>query len=630
MFTRLLRGTPCARLALAGLALSIMSSCAYYNTFYLARRYYDRATDGLPYVIEKAEPATAQNYNKSIDYSKKVIGIYPKSKWVDDAYLLWARALIGRDDPILAMDLLSGFPTRFPNSPLLGESKFYLGVAQRQARHYEEAVRSLDTFLVVAPKHSLAPYAYLERSRALMSLQRPAEAAASASEVVERFSKSRLRDLALKARADARFATKDFVQAREDYAELGLRSLTDEERFDFLLREADCLEGARKYDEALGLLRNARSHEVRPILTDTSATAMAAVAANPSKARYGRLQTRIGGVHLQAGRLNEALADYSDVVQNYPRTLIAAEAQYRIGYAYETGADDFDRAREAYAKVKDLAAGSAFTEQAKLRMQNLERVASYRTASGDSLEGKVESEFLLAELYLLEHDRPDRAVDEYRKIAREHPGTAFAGKAINAEAWVLRHKLDEPARADSLLWTVVHGYPATEAQIAARDYLERGGHAVPDSLIRYPEPPPEPAVVDTVPLTAPPTGSMPLGTAFAPGYGDSLLRIRMTGPPAPGDSARARTLDARLDSLMSRPGVSRLDSLRALRGIGDRGDTARIVRPAMGRDTTTVVRPVLGDSSRILWPPTPADTASAVRPDTIRTGRALQPRPDPR
>ena len=80
----------------AALAL-LSSSCAYYNTFYLAKRYYTTATAGLPYAVDKQTGAQTGNFQKSIDYSKKLIAGHPKSKWVDDAYLLWAQALLGKN-----------------------------------------------------------------------------------------------------------------------------------------------------------------------------------------------------------------------------------------------------------------------------------------------------------------------------------------------------------------------------------------------------------------------------------------------------------------------------------------------------------------------------------------------------
>jgi len=213
------------RLLLAALALLLSaSSCAYYNTFYLARKYYFRATDGQPYVVERQTGQQAQNYSKSIEYSKKVLGVYGKSKWVDDAYLMWGRALIGRDDPLQTISMLQDFAARYPGSPLQAEATFYLGLAYRNARRYTPAVAEFDEFLAQAPKHALAPYAHLERARALVSLQRFADAAASAGEVLTRYPKHVLADRARAERAEALFQQGDHAGARADFRVLGDRA----------------------------------------------------------------------------------------------------------------------------------------------------------------------------------------------------------------------------------------------------------------------------------------------------------------------------------------------------------------------------------------------------------------------
>ncbi|HKQ56300.1 MAG TPA: tetratricopeptide repeat protein, partial [Candidatus Eisenbacteria bacterium] len=174
-------------LAALALVAALGSSCAYYNTFYLAKKYYATATDGMPYAVEKVTGAQAGNYQKSIDYSKKVITNYPKSKHVDDAYLMWAKSLLGKEDPLQTVNMLLDFSPRYPNSQLKDEARFYLGVAYRQARKYREALVPLEEFLEKEPKHELAPYAHLERARALASLNRHADAAAAAGQIVERF-----------------------------------------------------------------------------------------------------------------------------------------------------------------------------------------------------------------------------------------------------------------------------------------------------------------------------------------------------------------------------------------------------------------------------------------------------------
>ncbi|MCC6649565.1 MAG: tetratricopeptide repeat protein [Candidatus Eisenbacteria bacterium] len=518
--------------------VTLASSCAYYNTFFLARRYYFKATNGAPYELERQPGASVQNYARSIDYSKKVLGQYSKSKWVDDAYLMWAKNLIGRDDPLQTVTMLQNYASQFPKSELKPEAEFYLGLAYRNARKYGPAVAAFDNFLTQVNKHPLLPYAHYERSRALMSMQRYSEAAEAAGQVLARWPKHLLADRALRQRAEARLQQGDYAGAREDFRTIGRRAITDNDRFDFFMREVDCLESAREYDQQLALLRNELSHTPPPAPVQQGQLPAA------GSDKFGRLTMRVGTAHLLAGRFDEAVAEYRKVLVDYPKTAIAAEAQYRIGYAYETVADDFDRAGQEYALVKEQFGMSNFTQQAQTRADDLGRIVQYRKGSGaDSLERKAEAGFLTAERFLFQLNRPDRAIEEYASVVSEYPKTAAAGRALNAQAWVLRRKLDRSAAADSLLWRVIREYPATEAQIAARDYLEGAGHTVPESLIQYPVP--KAPVVDTAQVLTPIPATPPL--QLTPGFlspEDSVAamqrRARMT--PLPGDSAMMREM----------------------------------------------------------------------------------------
>src|SRR5262249_2634170 len=133
------------------------------------------------------------------------------------------------------------------------------------------------------------------------------------------------------------------------------------------------------------------------------------------------------------------------------------------------------------------------------------------------------------------------ALEAYAAIVTDHPGTPAAGKALNAQAWVLQRKLNRSAEADSLWWKVVHEYPATEAQLAARDYLEASGTMVPVALIQGPEERVAAADSDTtIQLTSPPESTLAIGPALpvGPQLGDSLAHgpqaLRMDPPPVSG------------------------------------------------------------------------------------------------
>jgi tetratricopeptide (TPR) repeat protein len=543
-----------------------LTSCAYYNTFYLARRNYDRSLGGLPYAVDKTDVAQGAQFAKSIEYCGKVISQYPKSKWVDDAYLLWARALISNDDPRQALKLLEDFDTHFPNSSLKGDALFYLGVAARQSHKQEEALRSLDAFLAKSPRHSLVPYAQLERARVLMILNRPGEAVQATTAVLDHYSKSPIAVRTRITRGEALFAQKQYERAREDFHFLGTRAASDDDRLDYLLREAECLEAGQKFEVALSLLKNALGHERPPALGDTTGGRPLTVMTTAGYDRYGRLLTRIGTVYLRAGRTDDALAAYKKVIDQYPRTTISAEAQYRIGYAFETVLDDFDRARTEYSKVRDQNSATPFNDQAMQRAASLERLAQFRQKSeGDSLEHKAEAAFMLAEQYLFELDKPERAIEEYRKIEAEFAGTPFEAKAITAEAWTLSRRLKRQLAADSLFWKVVREHAGTEAQLAARDYLEVDGIDVPTDLIKLPEP--KLARVDTSQiLTRPPQGDTPLGSALTPprAVGDTLQLgphaspltpppIFMRPPPGPGSLTPSGVPSAPVPTVAARP-----------------------------------------------------------------------------
>lgn len=578
-----------------GLAL-VSSSCAFYNTYYFARKNYNLATVGLPYEVEK--PATGSTnsaqYRKAIDYSKKLIANYPTSKWVDDAYLLWARSLLGTNDPVQTISMLRDFATRYPESSLKSDAGFYLGVAYRAAHKPNDALTAFDLFLELSPKHDLAPYAHLERARVLMVLKRPGEAAEAADRAAGRFKKGRLYDLSVAQRAEALLVNGDYDRARADYRALGARALTDEERFALLLKEVDCLEAAREYDEEIQLLGSSLSHEIAPMRADTT-RGMNMVGISQSQAqsgeRWGRLNIRIGTVRALQGHKDAALTAYRDVIDRFPRHALGAEAQYRIGYVYETVGDDFETARSEYGKVRSQQSTSVYAVQASQRAANLERLAQFRATSGDSVTRKAEGAFLLAEQYLFALDKPDRAFAVYDSIAHALPGTAWAGKARVAQAWMLRAKYQKVETSDSLLWTVVHDFPATESQLAARDYLEARGARVPDSLIKLPEAPPPPPPDTTTTLSQPPAGTLPLGM---PAGSDSLgsigsMRLRM-GTPAP-------TLD---------PGVTGADSLHT---------------PAPHNPAHAPVTPAPGAPPSMPPPPLPMPADTTHRPAPADTTR---------
>jgi hypothetical protein len=182
------------------------------------------------------------------------------------------------------------------------------------------------------------------------------------------------------------------------------------------------------------------------------------------------------------------------------------------------------------------------------------------------------------------------------------PVKAVQARALNAQAWLLSRKLDRKAEADSLFWRVVREYPGTEAQLAARDYLEATGQSVPEKLIVRPKR--EAAARADSALTGPPATTPRLGEARLPEPGATRFgpgASRPAPPSTPGQLRAATMPDslraafARRDSLVRalRDSVAR-DSARTHAAASDtsgRGSLMSQIRRQVGKVSGVVVAP---------------------------------------
>jgi hypothetical protein len=157
-------------------------------------------------------------------------------------------------------------------------------------------------------------------------------------------------------------------------------------------------------------------------------------------------------------------------------------------------------------------------------------------------------------------------MDEYRAIADSSKSSAVVARALNAQAWVLSRKMDRRAAGDSLFWIVVREHPGTEAQVAARDYLEADGQSVPASLIVPPKEPTRPLFDLKDSLSRPPGATPGPGARTSPFADPTRLGSSSRAGMVADSMRRVRALHdtllshARLDT--SAAGRARVDSLR--------------------------------------------------------------------
>ncbi len=449
-----------ARLSLLALAVVLAGAsagCAYFNTFYSAKRNFEDAEAQmalLPDPEVRASAGTASQYDKAIQGASKILIEYPTSKWVDDAVLLIGRSLLAKGDYEAAEVKFSELAVTFPRSDLRAEAMYWSGVAAERDRRRPEAIARYDSLLAIWPQAKRRDEVLLRRANLYLLAREPARAEVDLRELSTRKGKIGY-DAGLKL-AEAMFAARRFADARAEFARVAERAPTVQLRTDARLRVGDSDEALSDFTAATAtyqtLLREATSEE------------------NRARARL-RYASALG----LAGKVDAGLAELANVMEDQPRTPWAAEAAFRSGYLHEVIKDDFIAAREAYDRVAQQLPSSPFVAQAAQRRDNLDDLERFRATRGDSTSGDAAAEaaFKSAEIYLFQLGKPDKALEEYTRLGRDHPGSLLAPRAAFARGWVKARRLGDAAGARQEFEALIARWPDSEVAARARQLLQQ-------------------------------------------------------------------------------------------------------------------------------------------------------------
>ncbi|MFH1335833.1 MAG: tetratricopeptide repeat protein, partial [Candidatus Zixiibacteriota bacterium] len=126
----------------------LLSGCAYYNTFYNAKRSFKEGEKAQ----KNATAAARQNmgktqYEDAIKKASKVLTFYPKSKWADDALFLMGKAYFNMGEYVKAKRKFEELEQSFPKSKLLDNSHYFISLCQYNLGEKTEAVNSMNELL---------------------------------------------------------------------------------------------------------------------------------------------------------------------------------------------------------------------------------------------------------------------------------------------------------------------------------------------------------------------------------------------------------------------------------------------------------------------------------------------------
>jgi len=540
---------------LIGIVLLIaIQGCAYYNTFYLARRYYREAERAQERSLTDAPaPEAAQKFDAAARQCAKILVDYPKSKWLDDALYYMGASFYGKGDYQAAIKKFTELRASVPKSPFVPDSKLMEGLSQFRRKEYLEAEAMFRTVETDYPKFGRKWELYYYGAETEAGLRNYSSAITWYRRAVEFSKKKREKADALRRMGDVLYASASYDSAQMIYAQALKAEDVGSRRLDLALKRGDALEQIKRYEEALAYYQSWKPFAV-------------------NEKREGELMIRVYRIEALLGRTKAAIEGYQSLVTQYAHSQVAYEAQFRVGYLYESQLSDFDAAGREYDKLKVEPGYSEFQVQASRRSANLVTMKQYRASLlADTTQARARSAFLLAELYYFQIEKVDSALFQYQAVERDFPTSQYAPKAAFARLWIQTHDKADTSASAALTDLIASKYRKTRyAESALYLWRRWSGRtdartALLDSMLANPDTtlareraeellPPPPAVQDTLKSRPPSTGLTPAEEArrdSLAAYSRALYKAQREGrnpplpprgaPPAVADTTRAQT-----------------------------------------------------------------------------------------
>lgn len=439
-------------LALLPAALFLLSGCAYFNTYYNAKKLYNsvnnRHTDFPDTTI--ASQSEKSDLTKAVDKFAAVALKYPNSRWaLPSLYYMGNSYLLSRDYDKAARKYQEIWQY-YPNSKYADMAQFNNALISFNLQEWDRTIWSL-TQIKSNDKIIVERSAFLE-ALAVQSIPDYKGAAIRWERFLLKYYKS---DLANKARFNFAVCLSENAEysnaARELEMILGKRIRSDF-RYQVSMKLGQNYQITGQYQKALALYK--KLHQKQTI-----------------KERIAEVEIEIANCLSHLLPTEKAVQQYQDLATKYSKTETASIALFRIAEIYENR-QELDSAFTYFNKARNEVSVSRIKEQALKRSVDISLLKAYRLQSGqEATEQSAKLQFLMAEHYLFGLNKPDSAFANYFRVARDYSDQPLAAKAWFAAGWTALKFLSDSAKADSIFYVLIEKYPVTRYANGARSFL---------------------------------------------------------------------------------------------------------------------------------------------------------------
>jgi tetratricopeptide (TPR) repeat protein len=429
---------------------AVTSGCVYYNTFYYARKAFnDAESQRKKFASKMSAKSFGASYNKAIEKSQKVLEKYPNSKWYDDALYVNGVSHFYMENYSRAEKRFRELIANFPKSGYVKETRLYLAKAKLKLGDVDEAMVLFESLFQEVKDKSIREEAALAIGEHFLEKKEYEEANKYFQALIDSLGSGTIKKTAQLYIADGHFARFNYKSAFDNYLKVLDMDPDLDEKYQANFRAGECCFYLHQIEDGMGYFER--------LTTD--------------RFYYDSLYS----VYLMMGWGNELDGNISAAeliyrkVSDESKGWQAAMANYNMGLIYQFDYENYKKAKEYYDLAKKAGSRTDIYEDALQRSSDIGKLMEFSklktldtTSTQKDIDDAANTQFLLAELYLIQLGKPDSAYKEYEYIVNNIKDSYIAPKAYIAMALLKRDQYDDTLGFDSTLRIVLTNYPKSD------------------------------------------------------------------------------------------------------------------------------------------------------------------------
>ena len=481
------------------------TGCAYFNTFYYAKKYFNEGLKAIEREKNLAQSGTrasapmvkspsvnlpqrrttagSASFDKCIEKGSKLLESYPRSKWVDDCLYILGRSFYYKQDYTEASKKFEELCTVFPESKFIPEARLWWGKTFIEMKNFGNAEEQFQEAIDSDGSDDTKNEALLGLAEILYIQEKYEQAIVAYQDIVTKIKKKELKAEAQLKIGECYFQLENYNMAAENFYKARDFTQTQEQKYQSEFRYGIIKKTIGDFDEAVNIFQN--------LLSD-----------GKNVDHFPELRIHTADCLNREGKLDEAISIYEDIGNIYSKTIFASEAYYNIGLIYYKNYLDFKKAYESFTKSISSAPRSEPSEKATRIARDIVEMNKIKDALANEakedikkkgeetqsdtlltldkkaelerlkkIENRAKNRYLLGEIFLDKIESVDSALVYFNIISEKFPESTFAPKSLLQIYDIYVNKLNKSDEAKGFLEELVEKYPQSDLSNPAREKL---------------------------------------------------------------------------------------------------------------------------------------------------------------